>query len=178
MTSENLGYRDANRVRSAGDARRRLDDDYGQRDGRFHEGYAKGLRDAGLGGMTSSMSNLAQKPNNKLGYSAGYMQGFRDGNSGIFGDRITGSLLKRLEEQYPHNDEFKQGYIDGFKDGVSGGRVSFVAILRERWKMIYTFEDSHHVHQSLSELTERLTSLEKTKGDEIHSTKIYHVCKS
>uniref|UniRef100_A0A915DKV5 Fibronectin type-III domain-containing protein n=1 Tax=Ditylenchus dipsaci TaxID=166011 RepID=A0A915DKV5_9BILA len=154
------GYRDARGVGSASAARRRLDDDYSGRDGRFHEGYAKGLRDAGMGGMTSSLSNLAQKPNNKLGYSSGYMQGFRDGNSGIFGDRITNSLLKRLEEQYPHNDEFRTGYVDGFKDGVSGGR---------------TFEDSRHLQKSMTELTERLTSLEKTKGDEIHSTKIYHV---
>lgn len=75
--------------------------------------------------MTTSMSNLAQKPNSKLGYSSGYMQGFRDGNSGIFGDRVTNSLLKRLEEQYPNNDEFRQGYVDGFKEGVSGGRVIF-----------------------------------------------------
>lgn len=52
------------------------------------------------------------------------MQGFRDGTSGVFGDRITNSLLKRLEEQYPNNDEFIQGYIDGFKDGAGGGKVS------------------------------------------------------
>lgn len=73
--------------------------------------------------MSTSMSDLAKKPNAKLGYSSGYMQGFRDGNSGIFGDSISNSLLKRLDEQYQNNDEFKQGYIDGFKDGVSGGRV-------------------------------------------------------
>lgn len=70
------------------------------------------------------MYNLAHRPN-QAGYSGGYMQGFRDGNSGVFGDRITTSLLKRLEEQYPNNDEFRQGYVDGFKDGVGGGRVSF-----------------------------------------------------
>jgi hypothetical protein len=52
------------------------------------------------------------------------MQGFRDGTSGVFGDRISESLLKRLEEQYPDNEEFRAGYIDGFKDGVNGGRVS------------------------------------------------------
>lgn len=70
-------------------------------------------------------------------------------------------MLKRLEEQYPDNEEFRTGYIDGFKDGVGGGR----------------FEDSRRIQQSLTELTERLTTIEKTveKGDEIHSTKIYHV---
>ncbi|KIH68493.1 hypothetical protein ANCDUO_01167, partial [Ancylostoma duodenale] len=41
--------------------------------------------------------------------------------------------------------------------------------------LFQTFEDSRRLQQSLTELTERLTSLEKTKGDEIHSTKIYHV---
>lgn len=40
-----------------------------------------------------------------------------------------------------------------------------------------SFEDSRRIQQSLTELTERLTTIEKTveKGDEIHSTKIYHV---
>lgn len=74
--------------------------------------------------MSQSMSNLALRPSNRAGYSAGYMQGFRDGNSGVFGDRISESLLRRLEEQYPSNDDFKAGYIDGFKDGVNGGRVN------------------------------------------------------
>lgn len=156
------GYRDASRVGTASAARRKMDEDYGAREGRFHEGYAKGLRDAGMSGMTTSMHNLAQRPANNLGYSSGYMQGFRDGNSGVFGDRITNQLLKRLEEQYPNQEELKQGYIDGFKEGTrqSGGN---------------RFEDSRRLQQSLTELTERLTSLEKTKGDEIHSTKIYHV---
>uniref|UniRef100_A0AC35F5C6 Uncharacterized protein n=1 Tax=Panagrolaimus sp. PS1159 TaxID=55785 RepID=A0AC35F5C6_9BILA len=105
---------------------------------------------------------LAQRPSSNLGYSSGYMQGFRDGNSGVFGDRITNQLLKRLEDQYPNQEEFRQGYIDGFKEGTrsTGGN---------------RFEDSRRLQQSLTELTERLTSLEKTKGDEIHSTKIYHV---
>ena len=59
-------------------------------------------------GMSTSMSNLAQRPtDNRLGYSAGYMQGFRDGNSGVFGDRISESLLRRLDEQYPSNEDFK-----------------------------------------------------------------------
>lgn len=137
-----------------------MGDEFGDRDDRFHEGYVKGLRDAGMTGMTTSMHNLAQRPGSSLGYSAGYMQGFRDGNSGIFGDRITTHLLKRLEEQYPNEEEFRQGYIDGFKEGTRQGN---------------RFEDSRRLQQSLTELTERLTSLEKTKGDEIHSTKIYHV---
>uniref|UniRef100_A0A7E4VM27 Fibronectin type III domain protein n=1 Tax=Panagrellus redivivus TaxID=6233 RepID=A0A7E4VM27_PANRE len=154
------GYREASRVGSGTAARQRLDDNYGSRDDRFAEGYSKGLRDAGMTNMTTSMHNLAQRPGSNLGYSAGYMQGFRDGNSGVFGDRISNQLLKRLEDQYPNEEEFRQGYIDGFKEGTrSGGR----------------FEDSRRLQQSLTELTERLTSLEKTKGDEIHSTKIYHV---
>jgi hypothetical protein len=109
---------------SGATARERMDGEYSSRSDRFHEGYSKAIRDAGLSGMTGSMYNLAHRPNQN-GYSAGYMQGFRDGNSGVFGDRITTSLLRRLEEQYPNNDEFRQGYVDGFKDGVSGGRVSF-----------------------------------------------------
>lgn len=92
----------------------------------FKEGYAKGLRDAGERAMSTSMVNLAQRPTQRQGYSTGYMQGFRDGNSGVFGDRISESLLRRLEEQYPDNEEFRAGYIDGFKDGVSGGRVRFL----------------------------------------------------
>ncbi|RCN43892.1 hypothetical protein ANCCAN_10093 [Ancylostoma caninum] len=88
----------------------------------------------------------------------------KDGNSGIFGDRVTPSLISRLDEQYPGQDDFKQGYVDGFKEGAAS-----------RTGERRTFEDSRRLQQSLTELTERLTSLEKTKGDEIHSTKIYHV---
>ncbi|KAI6201513.1 hypothetical protein M3Y96_00850200 [Aphelenchoides besseyi] len=154
------GYGDAGHLGSGAAARERMDHEYGSRTDRFHEGYAKAIRDAGLSGITSSTYNLANRPNRE-GYSTGYMQGFRDGNSGVFGDRITNSLLKRLEDQYPNNDEFVQGYVDGFKDGANGGGRSF--------------EESRHIQKSLTELTERLTTLEKTKGDEIHSTKIYHV---
>ncbi|WKY00226.1 hypothetical protein Q1695_014798 [Nippostrongylus brasiliensis] len=157
------GYKDANKLGSATAARRRMDDDYGARDDRFHEGYVKGLKDAGMTGMSTSMHNLAQRGAGG-GYSTGFMQGYKDGNSGIFGDRVTPSLISRLDEQYPGQDEFKQGYVDGFKEGA-GSRSG------ER----RTFEDSRRLQQSLTELTERLTSLEKTKGDEIHSTKIYHV---
>jgi hypothetical protein len=104
-----------------------MDHEYSSRTDRFHEGYAKAIRDAGLSGMTNSMYNLAHRPNQN-GYSAGYMQGFRDGNSGVFGDHITTSLLNRLEEQYPNNDEFRKGYTDGFKDGVGGGRVKLTLL--------------------------------------------------
>ncbi|ULU01578.1 hypothetical protein L3Y34_001716 [Caenorhabditis briggsae] len=156
------GYKDANKLGSANAARRRLDDEYGARDDRFHEGYVKGLKDAGMTGMTTSMHNLAQRTGG--GYSAGFAQGYKDGNSGIFGDRVTPSLVSRLDEQYAGQEDFKQGYVDGFKEGASS-RVGD----RSR------FEDSRRLQQSLTELTERLTSLEKTKGDEIHSTKIYHV---
>uniref|UniRef100_A0A914W0E7 Fibronectin type-III domain-containing protein n=1 Tax=Plectus sambesii TaxID=2011161 RepID=A0A914W0E7_9BILA len=160
------GFRDANKTGSASAARRRMDEDYGARDDRFHVGYVQGLRDAGMTGMTTSMHNLAvrgQPPSG--GYSPGYMQGFRDGNSGIFGDRITTTLLRRLEEQYPTQDEFRQGYVDGFKEGANsrGGDKKGDG------------NDARLLHKSLTELTERLSSLEKTKGDEIHSTKIYHV---
>ncbi|KAL3115899.1 hypothetical protein niasHT_007199 [Heterodera trifolii] len=153
------GYAHGYRAARAGG---RAEEDYRGRDEAFREGYAKGLRDAGERGMSTSMANLAQRPTQRLGYSSGYMQGFRDGNSGVFGDRISESLLRRLEEQYPDNEEFRAGYIDGFKDGVSGGR---------------TFEDSRRIQQSLTELTERLTTIEKVveKGDEVHNTKIYHV---
>ncbi|KAK6029855.1 hypothetical protein OSTOST_04026 [Ostertagia ostertagi] len=157
------GYKDANKLGSASAARRRMDDDYGTKDDRFHEGYVKGLKDAGMTGMSTSMHNLAQRGPGG-GYSTGFMQGYKDGNSGIFGDRVTPSLISRLDEQYPGQDDFKQGYVDGFKEGA-GSRTG------ER----RTFEDSRRLQQSLTELTERLTSLEKTKGDEIHSTKIYHV---
>ncbi|VDN03313.1 unnamed protein product [Thelazia callipaeda] len=139
------GFRDANKLGTASAARRRMDDDYATRDDRFHEGYVKGLRDAGMTGMSTSMHNLAQRGQG-AGYSSGYMQGFRDGNSGIFGDRITGSLLRRLEEQYPNQEEFRTGYIDGFKEGA-GSRSS----------------ERKSRHKS------------KSAGDEIHTTKIYHV---
>lgn len=69
-------------------------------------------------GMSSSMHNLAQRGQGG-GYSSGYMQGFRDGNSGVFGDRISTNLLRRLEEQYPNQEEFRTGYIDGFKEGAN-----------------------------------------------------------
>lgn len=135
------GFRDANKLGSASAARRRMDDDYGARDDRFHVGYVQGLRydssfrfnyltivssDAGMTGMTTSMHNLSVRGQpTSSGYSAGYMQGFRDGDSGIFGDRITTTLLKRLEEQYPTQDDFRQGYVDGFKEGAgsrNGGK--------------------------------------------------------
>ncbi|CAJ0598951.1 unnamed protein product [Cylicocyclus nassatus] len=157
------GYKDANKLGSATAARRRMDDDYGTRDDRFHEGYVKGLKDAGMTGMSTSMHNLAQRGAGG-GYSSGFMQGYKDGNSGIFGDRVTPSLISRLDEQYAGQDDFKQGYVDGFKEGAAS-----------RTGERRTFEDSRRLQQSLTELTERLTSLEKTKGDEIHSTKIYHV---
>ncbi|CAI5445350.1 unnamed protein product [Caenorhabditis angaria] len=157
------GYKDASKLGSANAARNRLASDYASRDDRFHEGYAKGLKDAGMTGMTTSMHNLAQRGTGP-GYSAGFVQGYKDGNSGIFGDRVTPSLISRLDEQYAGQEEFKQGYVDGFKEGASS-RVG------EK----HRFEDSRRLQQSLTELTERLTSLEKTKGDEIHSTKIYHV---
>lgn len=73
-------------------------------------------------GMSTSMHNLAQRGQGS-GYSSGYTQGFRDGNSGVFGDRITTNLLRRLEEQYPNQEEFRTGYIDGFKEGA-GNRTS------------------------------------------------------
>ncbi|CAJ0941669.1 unnamed protein product, partial [Mesorhabditis belari] len=156
------GYKDANRLGSASAARRHMQDNYADRDTGFHEGYTKGLRDAGMTGMTTSMHNLAQKSSG--GYSAGFMQGYKDGNSGVFGDRVTPSLISRLDEQYPGQDDFKQGFVDGFKEGC-----------KNRTVQKSSFEDSRRLQQSLTELTERLTSLEKTKGDEIHSTKIYHV---
>lgn len=55
------------------------------------------------------------------------MQGFRDGASGVFGDRISNSLLHRLDEQYPGQDEFKGSYVEGFKDGVAN-RSSSVSL--------------------------------------------------
>lgn len=69
-------------------------------------------------GMSTSMRNLC-RDREPGGYSSGYMQGFRDGNSGVFGDRISTNLLRRLEEQYPNQEEFRTGYIDGFKEGAS-----------------------------------------------------------
>ncbi|EJD74869.1 hypothetical protein LOAG_17881 [Loa loa] len=157
------GFRDANKLGTASAARRRMDDDYGSRDDRFHEGYVKGLRDAGMTGMSASMRNLAQRGQG-AGYSSGYMQGFRDGNSGFFGDRISNSLLRRLEEQYPNQEEFRTGYIDGFKEGI-GSRTS-----GQR-----SFEESRRLQESLTKLTEILQDKSKSGGDETHTTKIYHV---
>ncbi|CAD5222389.1 unnamed protein product [Bursaphelenchus xylophilus] len=130
------GYSEAGRLGSGSAARRHYAEEYSTRDDRFQEG-----RD-------------------NPGFSAGYMQGFRDGNSGVFGDQITTSLLNRLEEQYPNNEEYRAGYVDGFKDGVGGGKNY----------------ESKEFHKSLTELTERLTTLEKIKDNEtFHQTKIYHV---
>nr|AZA15240.1 protein LET-805 [Anisakis pegreffii] len=141
-----------------------MDDDYGARDDRFHEGYVKGLRDAGMTGMTTSMHNLAQRGQGGGSYSAGYMQGFRDGNSGVFGDRISTNLLRRLEDQYPNQEEFRTGYIEGFKEGT-GSRTT-----EHR-----TFEETRRLQESLTKLTEILSDKSKGAGDEIHTTKIYHV---
>uniref|UniRef100_A0A0R3RL03 Uncharacterized protein n=1 Tax=Elaeophora elaphi TaxID=1147741 RepID=A0A0R3RL03_9BILA len=157
------GFRDANKLGTASAARRRMDDDYGSRDDRFHEGYVKGLRDAGMTGMSASMHNLAQRGQG-AGYSSGYMQGFRDGNSGFFGDRISNSLLRRLEEQYPNQEEFRTGYIDGFKEGIAS-----------RTSGQRSFEESRRLQESLTKLTEILQDKSKGGGDEIHTTKIYHV---
>ncbi|MCP9258787.1 hypothetical protein DINM_001788 [Dirofilaria immitis] len=157
------GFRDANKLGSASAARRRMDDDYGSKDDRFHEGYVKGLRDAGMTGMSASMHNLAQR-GQSAGYSSGYMQGFRDGNSGLFGDRVSNSLLRRLEEQYPNQEDFRTGYIDGFKEGIAS-----------RTSGQRSFEESRRLQESLTKLTEILQEKSKGAGDEIHTTKIYHV---
>ncbi|KRX64845.1 Phosphatidylinositol phosphatase PTPRQ [Trichinella sp. T9] len=162
------GFRDANKLSGPSMARQRMDEDYGSMKMDFHAGYVQGLRDAGMQGMTQSMHNLANRAG-QGGYSSGYMQGFRDGNSGIFGDRITTTLLRRLEDQYPNQDEFRQGYVEGFKDGVSS-RVS-----ESRQK---DDDSTRVVSETLNKLTEKLSTLERQtreKGDEIHSTKIYHV---
>uniref|UniRef100_A0AC35UE32 Protein-tyrosine-phosphatase n=1 Tax=Rhabditophanes sp. KR3021 TaxID=114890 RepID=A0AC35UE32_9BILA len=157
------GFRDAKNLGNAANARKFLNEELGNQNDRFHEGYVKGLHDNGMKGFSQSMHNLAQKRPSDGTYSPGYMQGFKDGNSGHFGDNITDSLLRRLEESYPKDDEFRKGYLDGFKDAVS-------TRLGTR-----SFQDSRQLQKSLTELTERLVSLEKTKGDEIHSTRIYHV---
>jgi hypothetical protein len=157
------GFRDASKVGTAGQARKRMDDEYGGQGRDFHTGYVQGLRDAGMSGMSTSMRNLASS-GEKTGHSSGYTQGFRDGNSGIFGDRITTTLLQRLEEQYPTQDDFRKGYVDGFKDGV-GSRT--VVSVKEDTRLL----------ENVERISDRLQTLERQKGDEIHSTKIYHVCK-
>uniref|UniRef100_A0A158R407 t-SNARE coiled-coil homology domain-containing protein n=1 Tax=Syphacia muris TaxID=451379 RepID=A0A158R407_9BILA len=157
------GFRDANKLGSASAARGFMHDEYGSRDDRFHEGYVKGLRDAGMTGMSTSMRNLC-RDREPGGYSSGYMQGFRDGNSGVYGDRMSTNLLRRLDEQYPNQDEFHAGYIDGFKEGTSS-RTS------EHRK----FEETRRLQESLTKLTEILQDKTKGGGDEIHTTKIYHV---
>lgn len=103
------------------------------------------------------------------GYSSGYMQGFRDGDSGIYGDRITTSLLRRLEEQYPTQDDFRQGYIEGFRDSTN----------RKAQDSLQKGPDQSKLTDRLSELSERLSTLERsqTAGDEVHTTRVYHVCK-
>lgn len=154
------GFRDANKLGSSGAARRKLDEDFSSLKMDFHQGYIQGLRDAGWQGLTASMHNLAAKRTSD-GYSTGYMQGFRDGNSGIFGDRLTTTLLKKLEEQYPNQEDYRGGYVDGFRDGAQsrGGK-----------------DGESRIDQSLSRISERLNTLERTApGDEIHTTKIYHV---
>ncbi|GMT18237.1 hypothetical protein PFISCL1PPCAC_9534, partial [Pristionchus fissidentatus] len=157
------GFKEANKLGSGSAAKRRMEEEYGQYGDRFKEGYSKGLRDAGMTGMSTSMYNLATRQGGP-GFSNGFMHGYKDGNGGLFGDRVTPSIISRLEQEYAGQEDFKQGYIDGFKEGVA-----------HRTGQTRTFEDSRRLQQSLTELTERLTSLEKTRGDEIHSTKIYHV---
>ncbi|PAV59860.1 hypothetical protein WR25_19788 isoform L [Diploscapter pachys] len=131
---------------------------------RFHEGYVKGLRDAGMTEMSMSMHNLATKT--QKGYSAGFMQGYRDGSSGAFGDKVTATMMERLDEQYFGQEEFKQGYVAGFRESAS-----------TRTQERRAFEETRSIHQSLTELCERLAMIEKKEGgDNIHSTKIYHVC--
>ena len=127
-------------------------------DGTFHAGYIQGLRDAGYQDLSRSMHDLSRK--HHTGSSAGYMQGFRDGTSGVFGDRMSSTLLRRLDEQYAGQDDFKTSYIEGFKDGVANRAHS---------------STTSKIDQSLSQITERLQTLERSKGDEIHTTKVYHV---
>lgn len=48
----------------------------------------------------------------------------------MWGDRINMQMLRRLEELYPNQDEFRQGYVDGYKEGLhSRGDVSKRLIL-------------------------------------------------
>ena len=47
------GFRDANKMSSGTQARRRLDEDYGSSNMGWQQGYAQGLRDAGLQGTVN-----------------------------------------------------------------------------------------------------------------------------
>ncbi|CDW52276.1 protein sidekick [Trichuris trichiura] len=168
------GFKDASKLTSASMARRRLEEDYGGMKMDFQSGYAQGLRDAGMQGMSQSMQHLASR-GGQGNYSSGYMQGFRDGDSGIFGNRITTTLLRRLEEQYPNEDDFRQGYVEGFKDALQNKST-----VERRDKLNNDRSRSQDtekvVSESLNKLTEKLSTLERqTRGDEIHTTKIYHV---
>ena len=75
------GMEQARHLHTGAEAREHYDQQYATRSERFTEGYAKGIRDGGVSGMTSSMYNLANRPN-QPGFSSGYQQGFRDGHSG------------------------------------------------------------------------------------------------
>ena len=43
------------------------------------------------------------------------MNELQDGNAGVFGDKVTPTMIARLDEQYPGQDDFKQGYVDGLE---------------------------------------------------------------
>ena len=47
------------------------------------------------------------------------MNELQDGNAGVFGDKVTPTMIARLDEQYPGQDDFKQGYVDGFREGAT-----------------------------------------------------------
>lgn len=51
-------------------------------------------------------------------------QGFREGSTAMWGDRINMQMLRRLEELYPNQDDFRQGYVDGYKEGLHSRDVS------------------------------------------------------
>lgn len=79
-------------------------------------------------------------------HNTGLFQGFRDGASGIYGNKITTSILHRLEESHPSQDDYRQGYIEGFRDAASQGQDT---------------AQSTHLTDRLTEISERLSTLER-----------------
>lgn len=82
------------------------------------------------------------------------LKGFRDGNSGLYGDRITNSLLRRLEDLYPNQEEFKTGYLDGYRDSIGNKQTDTLQSKAS---------DGSKLTERLSEISERLQSLEKVR---------------
>uniref|UniRef100_A0A915K3I3 Uncharacterized protein n=1 Tax=Romanomermis culicivorax TaxID=13658 RepID=A0A915K3I3_ROMCU len=123
-------------------------------------------------------------------FEEGYRVGFSDAQK-----LPSGSVARRhMDEEYgTMRGDFHAGYIQGLRDaGMQGLSQSMQHLAMSRaprdaggYSAGYMQDSDKKLKDSVDYLTDRISTLERTKltereisagGDEIHTTKIYHVC--